>query len=251
MSVMKIVVTPSGPRWARKSGLFGNDKHLCKHPWPPECFCQCGENGLVLGNRGSSAEEAFGHMVTGTSPAGYRTAFFEAFPPIGPFRHKDPEFQTDGLFIRGEGKTLLEAEDDCWRKFRLYYDCLHHEIVRHPKRTDGWARCKKCGMTGSLLPPSTRCCKCDAPTYHYRDDDKGEWYCEDCMELAEGQPCHICGKSNPPTTLMEPAWSKNLPRPSEEKRPYREFLHPECEASDEDGRLRTRRAFDELFSGRK
>ena len=58
----------------------------CKYDW--DCFCQAGEYGLVFSSKGN-----------------YSTAFFEAFP-------KKPE-----CFLRGEGKTVEEAEEECWQKY--------------------------------------------------------------------------------------------------------------------------------------
>lgn len=55
-------------------------------PWPDDCGVQWGGHGIVLGS--------------GDAPS-YGTAFFEAFPG-------------DGGFIRGEGKTVEEAEADAF-----------------------------------------------------------------------------------------------------------------------------------------
>ena len=60
---------------------FIGGSYECKYDWKDNCFVQCGDEGVVLDKVDS-----------------YLTAFFEAFP-------KEPK-----TFIRGEGKTIAEAE---------------------------------------------------------------------------------------------------------------------------------------------
>jgi hypothetical protein len=59
---------------------------------------QWGGNGVVLGQNS------------------YRTAFFEAFPD---------QSTAAGGFIRGEGKTIAEAEDDAFARFTKETSCRH------------------------------------------------------------------------------------------------------------------------------
>lgn len=126
---------------ARKS--FGDD-YECNHPW--ECFVQCGDSGLVLSKSGN-----------------YKTAFFEAFP-------KQPS-----CFLRGEGNSIEEAEEECWVKYQKVLVC-DHEFERR-NRTDGYAYCKHCSYSSVLLEPLTKCCKCSKPTSK-NCDKKGLYYCE-------------------------------------------------------------------------
>lgn len=88
----------------------------CVHPWPDNCHCQAGHNGIVV-----------------TKSGHYRTAFFEAFP-------KYPE-----TFIRGEGPTIEAAEEAAWSKYGKYLDCPEHVFERRGY-TNGAGFCKHCGM---------------------------------------------------------------------------------------------------------
>jgi hypothetical protein len=69
------------------------------HDWPGDTMVQWGGTGLVLGK----------------NP--YTTAFFEAFP--------DENVTASGGFIRGEGKTIAEAEDNAFTKFKKESSCNH------------------------------------------------------------------------------------------------------------------------------
>jgi hypothetical protein len=130
---------------ARKS--FG-EPHICKQPWSEEIFVQCGESGIVLNSK--SPEKS------------YQTAFFEAFP-------KNPS-----CFLRGEGTTVEEAENQCWEKYQKVINC-NHEMERRD-RTDGYGYCKHCSYSSTVFEPLTKCCKCNIPTA-YTQDYKGNWYC--------------------------------------------------------------------------
>jgi hypothetical protein len=70
-----------------------------RHEWPGDTLVQWGGHGLVL------------------SKSSYTTAFFEAFP--------DKKITDRGGFIRGEGKTIEEAEDDAFAKFTKESSCQH------------------------------------------------------------------------------------------------------------------------------
>lgn len=92
---------------ARQS--FGQP-YSCKKPWDDDIFVQCGGNGIVLSQTDfqkilSDPKESLDTLkaIAGepTNKKHYRTAFFEAFP-------KKPN-----CFLRGEGKTIEEAEENC------------------------------------------------------------------------------------------------------------------------------------------
>jgi hypothetical protein len=127
----------------------GGEQYTLRHEWPADCFVQGGHSGVVLGNA--------------TKP-GYQTAYFEAFPDV---------------FIRGEGKTLEEAEDACWERYLRQTSCLAHEY--EPRGyTNGGGFCKHCNQfKGRVFTPEDlglRCADCGVWTYWSRVDD--EFYCE-------------------------------------------------------------------------
>lgn len=101
---------------------------------------QGGDSGIVLGKES------------------YTTAFFEAFPTIGGL----------GTFIRGEGASLLKAENAAWEKYQRQSSCPEHKFSRtvHGRyRTNGSAQCTECGFFSSqALPPETTCECCGIPT---------------------------------------------------------------------------------------
>jgi len=70
-----------------------------RHDWPGDTLVQWGGNGVVLGKNS------------------YTTAFFEAFP--------DKSVTSAGGFIRGEGKTIEDAEADAFAKFTKQDGCNH------------------------------------------------------------------------------------------------------------------------------
>jgi len=132
--------------------------------WPEDCYVQWGEDGVVFSKDGS-----------------YSTAFFEAFPKV------------PNAFIRGEGKTIEEAERSAFKWFQAILSCDGHEFERRG-RTDEYGYCKKCnlGMNG-VFEPLTECFKCGEKTcYSQRGDDK-RWVCKTCLggmgddELSEDQ----------------------------------------------------------------
>lgn len=122
-------------------------------PWPKDLYLQGGENGLVV-VRGEGS---------------YRTAFVECFP-------KD---DTVG-FIRGEGTTVLEAEEDCWNNYQKAISCKHEWEARDYQ--NGGGICKHCGQFGAkVFTPEDLglyCRQCDTPTYWHHD--KEGWLCKEC-----------------------------------------------------------------------
>lgn len=129
---------------ARKS--FGED-YECKKEWPEDMFVQCGGSGLVISKSGDN----------------YTTAFFEAFP------------KAPSCFLRGEGSSIEEAEEDCWNRYQKVLTC-DHEMERRD-RTDGYGYCKHCSYSSMVFEPLTKCCKCGKPSYKVRDY-KGNYYCD-------------------------------------------------------------------------
>jgi hypothetical protein len=123
--------------------------HTCAYPWPADCKVQCGDKGLVFGKSKS-----------------YTTAFFEAFP-VNP-----------ATFIRGEGSTIQEAENQAWEKFQRQAACTNHEFERRGYR-NGVGFCKHCGLyKSSVFEPSEKCYVCGKPTF-YIADKNGNFYCEE------------------------------------------------------------------------
>jgi hypothetical protein len=126
------------------SPLSRNNDYTPSCNWPDDCMVQWGGSGVVLSEDG-----------------GRLTAFFEAFP-------KGPGF------FRGEGKTIPDAEKDCFEKWSRFAKCDHawgrgfHVTSRsvekkHGKErpklrgkthyTNGGAICKKCKAFASMFKP--------------------------------------------------------------------------------------------------
>lgn len=93
---------------------------LCQ--WPPMTYVQWGRSGLVLSSKGN-----------------YQTAFFEAFV------ENDPDVD----FIRGEGETLVAAEEQAWRRYLKAKECEH----RWGRRgyLNGVGVCLRCGYSKSSV----------------------------------------------------------------------------------------------------
>ena len=112
--------------------------HTPLDSWPDDCLVQWGGRGIVLG---------FGDKST------YQTAFFEAFPH-------------GGCFIRGEGKTIVDAEAKAFEQFQKEISCTHQwsrgaRVISKPgerKRwqthyTNGGAICKRCNAFAVKFRP--------------------------------------------------------------------------------------------------
>lgn len=127
-------------KYARKS--FG-EPYLCKQDWAEDCFVQCGGDGIVF-SQGGFQEIMFSDnpieslAKESAKPTTYRTAFFEAFP-------RNPD-----TFIRGEGKTIEEAEEKAWNKLQKYLACTGHEFEKRGY-TNGAGFCKHCNMFASKV----------------------------------------------------------------------------------------------------
>ena len=158
------------------TGLFRTTYYDCVFPWPADCGIQGGEDGLVL-QEGSleevltspqkSADVILG-AISEHKPAlkSYKTAFFEATPTFG-------ELST---FIRGEGKSVTEAEAACWKHFERMRDCKGHDFDRRNRR-DGYAYCKHCGFSDTVFEPLEHCKVCGIATYFTHDVDNN-YYCK-------------------------------------------------------------------------
>lgn len=135
------------PYYALRSSQSHIPSFPCKYAWGEDCFLQCGENALEINGATSR-----------------RTAFFEAFPRVL------------DTFIRGEGETLEDAEEQAWISYSLIKACPKHEMVRGPY-TNGAGYCIHCKMfQSSAFVPLTVCCICGTPTNHSMDIDRG-FYC--------------------------------------------------------------------------
>jgi hypothetical protein len=100
--------------------------HATQYPWPADMFLQGGTRGVVFRGDGEP----------------YRTAFVEAFPP--------------GTFLRGEGRTVAEAEDACWAQYQRIAQCpAHPEHGPFEARgyTNGAGFCTQCGSWFSKVLP--------------------------------------------------------------------------------------------------
>lgn len=99
--------------------LTGHVDYVPQCEWPDDCTVQWG-HGII--------------------PA---TPFFEAFPP--------------GTFIRGEGKTIAEAEQKAFAQYRSEFDCRHIWGRHHGQRgtyLNGAGWCRKCGaFRGRMFQP--------------------------------------------------------------------------------------------------
>lgn len=83
-------------------------------------------------------------LVIGKEP--YTTAFFESFP-----------LKT---FIRGEGKTIEEAEENAWNTYQQYLKCPKHEY-KQIKESHHRGQCIHCGIEHSYIYKlKTQCKEC-------------------------------------------------------------------------------------------
>lgn len=155
---------------------FSSKTYDLQHDWPLDCKVQGGESGIVFTKPGALKEALAdpvkaGEMVVGivakeVRQPHYRTAYFEAFP----------ESNGHGTFLRGEGKSLQEAEDKAWRQWVRVRDCEHKEFEAR-RYENGAGFCKACGMFASnVIPPVHPCATCGAKTWHSEHD--GKWGCD-------------------------------------------------------------------------
>lgn len=125
-----------------------------------DAMVQGGRNGLVVNAKDPSKS--------------YRTAFVEAF--------------IDNSFVRGEGKTIEEADDACWVKIIKHRTCSEHEFIPR-SYTNGAGFCKHCGFfasgwfTGEDL--GQLCVVCGDGCLEFRIYKTEEWYCSEHYPLAK------------------------------------------------------------------
>lgn len=114
--------------------------YVAKYDWK-NTYIQGGDSGLVFGGGKS-----------------YQTSFIEVFPTIG--KHS--------TFIRGEGKSMREAEESAMIKVKAAENCPEHDFSRKvsgSERTDGSGTCIKCKLFSSTaLDPMTKCFICNTPS---------------------------------------------------------------------------------------
>ncbi len=165
------------PPKARISALSTQaSPYECRHEWPPRTGLQCGDNGIVL-EKGEmeqaildpeKAVEVIAEVV-GIKRTARRTAYFEAFP------------RQPSTFIRGEGATIEEAEDDCWAQYQRYLNCPGRDGHEFEARSykNGLGFCKWCGLSKShAIQSPNKCQVCGEPTWHF-EDARGNYWCED------------------------------------------------------------------------
>ncbi len=101
-----------------------DDPYKLTCDWPDDCHVQWGGRGIVIGREGT-------------------TAFFEAFPGSG---------SGAGGFLRGEGKTIEEAELAAFDRFYKETHCDHH--WGREDYTNGGMLCRFCrAFKTGLVPP--------------------------------------------------------------------------------------------------
>lgn len=159
----------------------------CKLEWPEDCGLQCGGTGIVLASGSLEktlvADEPLNELSRSLADKkSYITAFFEAFP-------KNPD-----TFIRGEGKTIEEAEKQAWDQLQKHLQCPGHEFERRTYK-NGAGFCKHCDLfKPKAFEPETKCCICQTPT-NYSCDKKDLWYCQ--------KDRHLMPEENKPEWMKE------------------------------------------------
>ncbi|WP_156251007.1 hypothetical protein [Pseudactinotalea terrae] len=127
-------------------------RYALAHPWPAGWHVQGGASGLVIRRSGGT----------------YTTAFVEVAPT-------DPQ-----TFIRGEGATLVEAEQAAWEQAQRTLACPGHEFETRGY-TNGAGFCRHCNMFASgafdVAVVGNPCVTCGARTNWTRV--AGAWYCQD------------------------------------------------------------------------
>jgi len=125
--------------------------YLVKYAWPDDAYLQGNDYGIVL------------------SKNSYETAFFEVFP-------KNPK-----TFIRGEGKTLEEAETQAWSFYQKIMSCEKHDFVRRDESNHGI--CKNCNLFMSEIFETCKTCPdCSKEAYFFYQNPETKEEIYYCLE---------------------------------------------------------------------
>jgi hypothetical protein len=117
------------------------EPYLCQKNWDSNSRVQCGSKGVVFSKNSS-----------------YKTAFFE--------------YADSDKFIRGEGLTIEDAENDAFIKLEKISNCKNHVFERR-SYTNGAAVCRHCNLFKSKVFEPLSCCSvCNTPTNFYIRKDK-------------------------------------------------------------------------------
>jgi hypothetical protein len=141
--------------------------YVCRKKWGKDCSVKCGSDSLSLNSDDLNKKlKKIIELDDEINISSRTVAFFEAYFNMEP-----------SCVIRGEGKTIEEAEVAAYRQYRKILTCHHFELDRRG-RADGFAYCKACPYYGMILYPLTNCHTCDLPAC-YKKDLAGNWYCEE------------------------------------------------------------------------
>lgn len=112
--------------------------------WPDEFYLQGGRDGIVFSRKDNTS---------------YRTAFVEII--------------SSSIFIRGEGATIVEAEQKAYKKYQTQQSCSGHEYVTRGY-TNGAGFCKHCGKFKSGVFTAEElgqyCIVCGKPSLDQEED---------------------------------------------------------------------------------
>lgn len=130
--------------------------YILKKDWDEDTFVQGDHEGLVFSKDDIET-----------------VAFFEAFP-INP-----------KTFIRGEGVSLEEAEDNAWKTFQNIINCANHEFER--LKNSNHATCKHCDLFQSdVLKSINNCSVCNKEEVYIEDYDTKKHLCiKDFIKINE------------------------------------------------------------------
>ncbi|MFB7919526.1 hypothetical protein [Streptomyces sp. NPDC056061] len=154
--------------------FHGHGTHVAQYPWPDETGVSAGA-GVVF-RRDPKPGEA----------ASYTTLFMEVYPP-------------GAAFIRGEGTTPQECEDNAWTQYQLALNCTNgsscHDWEARGYR-NGVGFCSRCDTFGSRVFSGEQlgqfCRVCNVGTTYYweQDETTGEcaFLCEDHYERPASGP---------------------------------------------------------------
>jgi hypothetical protein len=104
-----------------------NTAEVARWDWPDDCYIHGGEQ--------SGRVDALGRVVP--------RVFFEAYP-------RDPL----PTYLRGDGSSMEEAEDEAWSLFAVYRACPHPEFEARTWR-NGSGHCVRCRLWFPAVLPGT------------------------------------------------------------------------------------------------